>query len=361
VTRRGVCLLVAIGTAAVVASPACGKRGNPLPPLRPVPGPILDVTAHRSGDATELRWTIPATNADGTTPAAVTRIEVYGVELPEGTPAPPATVVLGDIRNRRGEVLVRRGPPGETQTTSSSQPPVAGGAATFVERLPVAPQRVMHYVVRGLAGGDGDREGSPSAVVSVPLGPIPGLPDAPALAHDERNVRVSWTVPAPGLQFRVATGERTATVAPAGSPLVDGSGTEVPVEFGRERCFWVATVLVAGPTTVEGPLSPAACITPVDRFPPPAPTGLEAVQSGGSVTLTWTAVSADDLAGYVVLRGEGAAETLVPLMRTPLTATSFTDTSVQTGVSYSYSVYAVDHAAVPNVSQQSNRETITVR
>jgi hypothetical protein len=48
-------------------------------------------------------------------------------------------------------------------------------------------------------------------------------------------------------------------------------------------------------------------------------------------------------------------------MRTPLTATSYTDASVQPGVSYAYSVYAVDNAPVANVSQQSNRETITVR
>jgi fibronectin type 3 domain-containing protein len=50
-----------------------------------------------------------------------------------------------------------------------------------------------------------------------------------------------------------------------------------------------------------------------------------------------------------------------PLMRDPVTTTIYRDETVTAGATYTYSVYAVDRATPSNVSQQSNRETITVR
>jgi hypothetical protein len=57
------------GLLLVVASVgACGKKGNPLPPLRPVPARIADLTAVRTRGQVELQFTVPAVNLDGTTP-----------------------------------------------------------------------------------------------------------------------------------------------------------------------------------------------------------------------------------------------------------------------------------------------------
>jgi fibronectin type 3 domain-containing protein len=134
-----------------------------------------------------------------------------------------------------------------------------------------------------------------------------------------------------------------------------------PVQFGKARCFAVAALKTTGAATLEGPLSTPRCITPVDIYPPPAPANLQAIQEGDGVTLTWSGVEAADLGGYVVLRGEGNGADLRPLMRTPIQETSYKDTDVRTGVTYTYSVYAVDTAPSPNVSQQSNRQTVTIR
>jgi len=101
------------------------------------------------------------------------------------------------------------------------------------------------------------------------------------------------------------------------------------------------------------------CATAKDTFAPPAPTGLNALQDGAAITLVWTGVEAPDLAGYVVLRRDGAGETLRPLNPAPLTATTFKDEQAQAGATYTYSVVAVDRLGNP--SEQSNRQTITVR
>src|SRR5690606_28564202 len=134
-----------------------------------------------------------------------------------------------------------------------------------------------------------------------------------------------------------------------------------PVEFGDERCFAVQSLSVSGNVAVEGAISPATCLTAVDTFPPAAPASLVLVQEGTSVTLTWGAVQAPDLAGYLVLRSEGAEGPLVPLFEVPIRATTYRDTTVTAGATYTYVVRAVDDAPAANASDLSPREPIAVR
>jgi fibronectin type 3 domain-containing protein len=112
-------------------------------------------------------------------------------------------------------------------------------------------------------------------------------------------------------------------------------------------------------TTVEGAAGEPVCETPVDRFAPAAPAQLAALPGDGGIELTWVAVTAADLAGYVVLRGDGAGGTLQALMTTPMTATSYRDQTVTSGVTYVYAVVALDQAGNP--STQSNRVTVIAR
>ena len=69
---------------------ACGKKGPPLAPLRPAPGPITDLSATRFAETVHLQFTLPATNADGTAPADLSRVDVYALtgkaEGPLGRP-----------------------------------------------------------------------------------------------------------------------------------------------------------------------------------------------------------------------------------------------------------------------------------
>jgi fibronectin type 3 domain-containing protein len=116
----------------------------------------------------------------------------------------------------------------------------------------------------------------------------------------------------------------------------------------------VRTVAQQGKVTIESPLSPPACITAIDTYPPPAPTGLVAVGSGGGVSLIWEPVTAPDLAGYLVLRGvEG--EALKPVNASPVTESTYRDTTAEPGVVYIYAVVAVDKATPANASPESNR------
>ena len=83
------------------------------------------------------------------------------------------------------------------------------------------------------------------------------------------------------------------------------------LQFERERCYMVRAVRGTGADVVEGPPSPTACVKPVDIFPPEPPMGLSAVAGEGAISLIWEASASDDVAGYLVLRGEGADATLL--------------------------------------------------
>ena len=80
-----------------------------------------------------------------------------------------------------------------------------------------------------------------------------------------------------------------------------------------------------------------------------------------AIELVWRPSINTDVAGYVVLRAEGAGGTLLRLTPEPVTSTTYRDVSVRPGVTYEYVVIAVDTAKPPNESGPSNRETVTAR
>ena len=93
-------------------------------------------------------------------------------------------------------------------------------------------------------------------------------------------------------------------------------------------------------------------------FPPEPPKGLAAVASDGAISLIWEASPEADLAGYVVLRGEGGGAPRAAQPRADR-ETTFRDTTASRGVRYVYAIVAVDAAG--NRSTPSNAVEETAR
>ncbi len=105
--------------------------------------------------------------------------------------------------------------------------------------------------------------------------------------------------------------------------------------------FTLLTGCSAGGSNEPDPSPPAP-----DTTPPAVPSGLAATSGSGAISLTWSAVSASDLAGYNLYRSTasiGSIEGLSPVNGgNPLTETTLTDADVSNGTTYFYRVTAVD-------------------
>jgi hypothetical protein len=413
VSRRGSVRLGA-GLLAVGVLAACGKKGPPLAPLRPMPGRLAGLAAVRFDDRLELHFTVPTANADGTTPPVLERVDIFEMSTAAGTAAPTVNQIIDDQQHLLGHIDIRRADrpapaagrpaapaPGEPATfvdplvipaaapaSAPAAPPAGGagavtgaatgattgavtGAATTgattgaatgtTRRVPAVPDIPMrHYVLVGVAG----HRRQPSPRLDVPMSASPPAPDQAALTYDQQTLTLTYRGGAPGEVFRVydvrASGEPVGAAPAIPSPPTGTTFTS-DVVFGRERCLIVRALVVTGPVSVASAPTPPICVTPVDTFPPPAPQGLLAFAGTGRVTLTWTGVTAPDLEGYLVLRGEGSGERLQPLMTSPVTTTRYEDTTARPGLTYVYAVVAVDASPQHNVSAQSNRQTVVMR
>ena len=351
------------------------------------PPPVDDEEDAPKADApTDAPSTPPVAPPVDTRPAqgAVVRVEETLTEALRSTVFEhPDAAKVARIRAAAGDDVDEAPVPstegsGRTLLWPQPQPQVA---RTYV---------AIPYSTRGVTG-------PPSTPLAVPLVPAPPAPPAPTVTHDATAFALTWTTP-PGVQLPIqptvtdaaykeaVTAKNAdallparplvtygtphtyrvyevaapgAAAPPAGAPIntapiETNAFTDPRMTFGVPRCYALRTVEKRGAITIESPLSPPTCLTATDTYPPPAPTGLVAVGSGGGVSLIWEPVTAPDLAGYLVLRGvEG--EALKPITETPVVEATYRDTTASAGVMYIYAVVAVDKSTPANASPESNR------
>jgi len=344
----------------------------------------------------------PPTLEAGRVPAGavlVTTIRVRRPLPPVPASAPPGVPTLprepGSDQGERVTVRERLTP--ELRVTTPVLPTAherrgADGTAALphpVVFVPAGAQLKRHYIAVAVS-----RRGARSAwsaVRSVPVGAVSGAPSQPRLTYDAATVSLSWTpardarlvpaaagdllesralgpVPTP-TRYHVYTAANAAAdpaaIEPSArltaEPLAATTVSAPGVTFGQARCFVVRGVDTLDGVDVEGPASPVGCVTPIDSFPPPSPTALEAVGGAGVVSLIWEGVEAPDLAGYLVLRGVAGGEPTTVVTPDPISGTSFEDRTVTPGTRYVYVVVAIDSATPPNRSAPSNRAEETAR
>src|SRR5262249_40891008 len=96
-------------------------------------------------------------------------------------------------------------------------------------------------------------------------------------------------------------------------------------------------------------------VTPIDKFAPAVPKGLNAIIATEGVELVWDRNTESDLAGYRLYRalGDGKFEKIADVSDTP----SYSDRKLESGKRYRYAVSSVDR--LNNESAQSQPVEIT--
>jgi hypothetical protein len=211
---------------------------------------------------------------------------------------------------------------------------------------------VRTYAIRGISRSG--RPGQPSARVTIPLVQPPPPPTGVKASFTEKAVVVQWMAPVPepagaALTFNVYRANAASPINPSAlaAPTFEAPGLEI----GVQQCFTVRTVTVLQNVPIEGDASTPACVTPQDIFPPAPPQGLSLLLLDGVIELVWDAGTEPDIAGYMVLRGDGPGDTLRPLTPSPIRESTYRDATVTPGSRYFYAIAAVDRAG--NASPRS--------
>jgi hypothetical protein len=112
---------------------ACGKKGPPLAPVSHIPAAIDKLTINHVGADMYVSLTVPPKNIDGTMPADVGRIDVYGLT----SARPPSPTQFLQVGERVATVPVAR-PPRKGETPQPTNEPEQGGTITIHDGLSAA-------------------------------------------------------------------------------------------------------------------------------------------------------------------------------------------------------------------------------
>jgi hypothetical protein len=417
----------ALTVALLVVAAGCGKKGPPLTPIVRMPVAVATLTPKRVGTEVYVTFTVPAQNIDTSKPASISRVELYAAT---SLTVPPRARFL-EIATRVGSIPVA--PAADPADPGAEMPPydpkvgaLQGAAVTVRDQLTdealqpreltvlaeerravpagitvVAAPRVLRRFYVAIPFNHAGQAGPPSAIVELPLTPLPDPPTglvvtqtplAAALAWDASGGLIGWLMNRATPLELSPLGEPpiVATVAPVTADLPPGPtsynvyrelapdplvlpdprtavmpwNAPPPVPLNpaplavltfadpltydeRERCYTVRAVR----GTIESVPSSRECIAAVDIYPPAPPSQLRAIAGDGFINVTWAPNDEPDLGGYIVLRAAAGDATLLQLTPTPLPDTRYSDRAVTPGVRYTYVVRAVDsRVPAPNLS-----------
>ena len=305
----------------------CGSIGEPLPPLLNIPERSQDLSARQTPEGIVLEWTWPDFTTEGRPLKSFDNFVIHRLEVQDpAAPVPPSWF------DSQSQQVAKLG----SADLDAFEP---GGKIT--RPLPTAglTGKFFAFGVRGESRGGRTMGFSNLTFIQV-VDPLqaPGRPSLEVLAN---GVSLKWEAVPRAAAYRVfrgmEPGDEFGEIGHAEGPeFLDTS-----FEWGKRYYYRVLPLGRSATGEVEGSHSAAVDIVAIDSFPPHFPTDLRVVASESTIELSWRPNSEPDLAEYRVRRSEGAGSyTVIDIV--PRGAASYSDTSVETGEAYRYTITAVD-------------------
>ena len=371
--RKGSRLLGAL-LAVLLGLSACGKKGDPSPPLPRGPNPVKDLTVEQEGGDALLTFTYPDRLLTGQPLTDLDAVEIY--RLPGATPSmaapraavstssssPTSTDHVPGSGTRRAAVAARVAEDAfYREAVRVGRLTIAELArrthgATILYRDPLmsllaksASPPPLGYAVVSVRRG-GEKSPLSNIVILTPDTP-PGPPEILAVTPEEGRICIEWRPPekdltgAPAKVGGYKVYRRLLTedeYGPALTPAPVGGSDFIDrtPPYGAALAYTVRATLPGKPS-IEGLPAIEAALDYRDIYPPPAPKRLDALSEGKLVRLFWDPVSVADLAGYLVFRAEGDGAP-ARLTAQPIKDSFLTDEAVKPGVRYRYTIRAID-------------------
>jgi hypothetical protein len=206
---------------------SCGKKGPPLPPLVKIPSPPTDFKAERRGSDVKMQFAVPNFNTDGSKPANIERVDVYGftgssdvnndqllklgtrvASLPVKAPRDPDAIEEPGETDESPEEPDLEGEGLDQGALAQLEDPLTQAAFRTIElprdkRKPAAPSVTgplagppssvpwRIYVAVGVNKSGHGR--SFSKRLLIPLLPTPKPPSTPQITYNETALTLTWT------------------------------------------------------------------------------------------------------------------------------------------------------------------------
>ena len=361
-----------LGVVFLLLAAACGKRGDPRPPVPIIPQATSDLVVTQRANDIVLSWSYPSLTTTGQSLTGLRRIVVYRYSEPlppsvSTRPADPPEAGVPEAVAQFARVpeltpvqFGRLSERVESMEGANLKDATVGSKLSYrdspqMRTIEGRPMRLTYAIV---SEGANARSPLSNLVAIVPL-PVAVPPAEVTATPKPGGVIVTWKAPeasiaggtAPiisGYNIYRGEGENVGRTfdPPVNQTLIkETTWTDVP-SYGAHT-YRVTAVATNGPPRIESEPSAPATVTFKDLVPPPPPATVSALVETTAVRLIWDAVDATDLAGYRIQRAEGTGlETLREVGKFPLTAltqeTTYLDTTVQVGISFRYEVTALD-------------------
>jgi hypothetical protein len=346
---------------------ACGKRGDPTPPIPIIPQAVSDLTAVQQGTTVVLSWTYPSLTTAGRALKSIERIEVYrhveplppslaGKALEKATDVPvgmPLEVALfREVRPLAPQQFLKLKETLETIERDELAGLTVGVKLLLDDNPPIRtpdqrPVRITYAVVTEAE----ERSDLSNLAVIVPLD-VPRAPRSLRASVAPEAVTLTWEPPEETLTgaddppiagyniYRFGAEAPPSDLgSPVNAPPVEGTTFRDTPPYGLHR-YAVTAVRSIGPPLLQSVTSNVVPVEFRDLLAPPIPTGLTALPEENSVRLLWDAVEAPDLAGYMVYRKFN--NIWLRITPEPITETFLRDEPLAPLTPYSFAVSSID-------------------
>ncbi|HUP61534.1 MAG TPA: hypothetical protein VNA69_14065 [Thermoanaerobaculia bacterium] len=363
---------------------ACGKRGDPKPPVPVIPQATTDLVVTQRADKVILAWSYPSLTTTGRSLTEVRRISVfrYVEELPVPTGGrDPKSVLPGETDATEPQPIalfakvptipqaqfVKLSTRLDSMEKANLPAATAGAKLVYTDSPPLRstdgrPVRLTYAIVtEGV-----DARSEPSNLITIVPLPVALPPSEVAAVAKPEGITLSWKEPAQSVGaagapvitgyhvFRTAPGEALNDLSTpiTTAPIKGTTYTDAP-SLGEHE-YRVSAVATTGPPLLQSDPSAPVRATFRDLVPPPVPKDITSLVETNLVRLVWEPVTAADLAGYFIYRWEQKVR-LKLCCPTPNPQANFLDISMQIGVSYKYEITSVDtsgNESAPAVIEQ---------
>ena len=282
---------------------ACGKKGDPMPPLRTVPRQTTDLMIRQQGSTILLDMTYPSVTAAGLALSHVDAVELFQLVKPTAggkiLEVPPA-----ELESSAELQLTLRGVELDSAVTGDRiqiRVPLADDALQKVKPKPKMPEPATETVAT-----EASTEGA----------------SEPETAEDTGEMEAAETA-------------ETTVTEPASEPAEPTEPAE-PEEELLAYYFAVRTVLEDETSSFSN------LVSLIPRIPPPPPASLDAAAGADGITVTWSAVDSEEIEGYDVFRRESQERSYsTPLRRLAADKTELLDQTARFGTRYIYTVRTI--------------------